>query len=219
MPQLQEFPLLLRAAMDGKNVDQSMYDCSTKPPSPATIIQTNSWANVLSAFYAAQVDDQFIPPLVRVDSEGRPVGCIRSGDVVIYTDFRTDRAKPLTAAFLDVKFGGQVGGLSSQARQALPTDLCFVTMTHYDDAFTDAMAALSTIPSNTNATPTCPRATATNVTFLEAFNSAVPLNHTYAEVIGAAGISQLVVAESEKWRAVTWFKVAYAARVLILSDA
>jgi hypothetical protein len=38
-------------------------------------------------------------------------------------------------------------------------------------------------------------------------------------VIGAAGISQLVVAESEKWRAVTWFKVAYAARVLILSDA
>ena len=55
-------------------------------------------------------------------------------------------------------------------------------MTHYDDNFTG------------------------HARLHEAFNPAEPLTDTYAEVLGRAGVSQLVVAESEKWRAVTWFK-------------
>lgn len=43
-------------------------------------------------------------------------------------------------------------------------------------------------------------------TSFDAQNPAAPLSETYAEVCGLAGVSQLVCAESEKWRAVTWFK-------------
>eukprot|EP00899_Mesostigma_viride_P010167 jgi/Mesvir1/19151/Mv01174-RA.1 len=142
----------------------------------------NSWKDVVSAFHGVKVDDQFVPPAVRVDEKGVPVGTVKSGDSIIYFDFRTDRAKPLTAAFLDVPFGGQVGGLSDEAKAKRPTDISFVTMTHYDGNFLKSPQ------------------------LKEAFNPAEPLKDTYAEVAGKAGIKQLVVGESEKWRAVTWFK-------------
>ena len=82
----------------------------------------------------AGIDDQFIPPLQRVNDSGAPVGMIKEGDVVIYTDFRTDRAKPLAASFLGVPFEGQSGGLTNKAtKQGI--DVLFVTMTHYDDKY------------------------------------------------------------------------------------
>jgi 2,3-bisphosphoglycerate-independent phosphoglycerate mutase len=63
---------------------------------------------ILQQFHAAKVDDQFIPPLVLVDAQSKPIGTIKNGDVLVYFDYRTDRAKPLTAAFLDIPYGGQV---------------------------------------------------------------------------------------------------------------
>jgi bisphosphoglycerate-independent phosphoglycerate mutase (AlkP superfamily) len=76
-------------------------------------------------------------------------------------------------------------GLSSERRSA-DGNAKLVTMTHYDDAFTATRQYADVLS--------------------EAFNPAEPLVDTYAEVLGRAGVQQLVVAESEKWRAVTWFK-------------
>jgi len=79
--------------------------CSSVPSAESTL-HVSDWHSVLRAFHEASVDDQFIPPLIRVDSKLRPQGLIKNGDALVYTDFRTDRAKPLTSAFLNVPFGG-----------------------------------------------------------------------------------------------------------------
>ena len=46
--------------------------------------------------YDAGVTDEFIKPIVRVDENGNPVGTIQEGDMVIFFNFRNDRAKELT---------------------------------------------------------------------------------------------------------------------------
>ena len=46
--------------------------------------------------YDNDVTDEFIKPIVHVDSEGRPVGTIKPNDVVIFFNYRNDRAKELT---------------------------------------------------------------------------------------------------------------------------
>lgn len=113
-----------------------MYAYATKAAGDATTFVTaSSWSDILSTFHAAKVDDQFIPPLVLVDEHRAPLGVVREGDIVVYFDYRTDRAKPLTAAFLGIPYGGQVGGLSEQANAKRPKNVRFVTMTNYDDAF------------------------------------------------------------------------------------
>ena len=46
--------------------------------------------------YDADVTDEFVKPIVRVDAEGKAVGTIRPGDMVIFFNYRNDRAKELT---------------------------------------------------------------------------------------------------------------------------
>lgn len=46
--------------------------------------------------YDAGVTDEFIKPVVRVDAAGQPVGMIRPNDLVIFFNYRNDRAKELT---------------------------------------------------------------------------------------------------------------------------
>ena len=46
--------------------------------------------------YDAGVTDEFIKPVVRVDENGQPVGMIRPNDLVIFFNYRNDRAKELT---------------------------------------------------------------------------------------------------------------------------
>ena len=46
--------------------------------------------------YDNEVTDEFIKPIVHVDGEGRPVATIKDGDVVIFFNYRNDRAKELT---------------------------------------------------------------------------------------------------------------------------
>lgn len=164
---------------EGPAVEDALYKVTTLSPSAESVTVASNWKEVLAPFHSIGIDDQFLPPLVRVDENNKPVGILQDGDVLFYWDFRTDRAKPLTSAFLNIPYEGQVGGLSEQASSHRP-NISICTMTHYDDKY-------SASPS-----------------LHEAFNPAAPLSHTYAEVAGAAGVHQLVVAESEKWRAVTW---------------
>ena len=46
--------------------------------------------------YDDGVTDEFIKPFVRIDENGQPVGMIRPNDVVIFFNYRNDRAKELT---------------------------------------------------------------------------------------------------------------------------
>lgn len=56
--------------------------------------------------YDIRVTDEFVIPTVIVDSVGEPVGKIQDGDSVIFFNFRADRAREITRAFVDEEFPG-----------------------------------------------------------------------------------------------------------------
>ncbi|MDR1274360.1 MAG: 2,3-bisphosphoglycerate-independent phosphoglycerate mutase [Odoribacteraceae bacterium] len=78
------------------------------------------------ASYDAGVTDEFIKPIVRVGEDGKPVSTIRDGDVVIFFNFRNDRAKELTVV-LTQEDKPELG------MKTLPLYYC--TMTPYDARF------------------------------------------------------------------------------------
>ena len=48
--------------------------------------------------YDKGVTDEFVKPIVIVDEENKPLGTVQEGDVVVFFNFRNDRAKELTIA-------------------------------------------------------------------------------------------------------------------------
>lgn len=54
--------------------------------------------------YDVRVTDEFIIPTVILDGDGKPVGRIEDGDSVIFFNFRSDRAREITRAFVDEEF-------------------------------------------------------------------------------------------------------------------
>ncbi len=77
--------------------------------------------------YDADVTDEFIKPIVRVDADGKPVGTIRPNDVVIFFNYRNDRAKELTVVLTQED-------MPEAGMHALPLYYC--CMTPYDAKFT-----------------------------------------------------------------------------------
>ncbi|CEG57999.1 2,3-bisphosphoglycerate-independent phosphoglycerate mutase [Legionella fallonii] len=71
-------------------------------------------------FYKNNLSDEFIPPTQI--GEKKP---IESGDAVFFFNFRADRARQLTAAFIDPEFNGF-------NRDTRPQLYNFITMTQYD---------------------------------------------------------------------------------------
>lgn len=57
---------------------------------------TTNTVDAVQKSYDNEVTDEFIKPIVHVDDEGRPVATIKDGDVVIFFNYRNDRAKELT---------------------------------------------------------------------------------------------------------------------------
>ncbi len=74
--------------------------------------------------YAAGVTDEFVLPTVIVGEDGAPVGTIADGDVALFFNFRSDRARALSHALVDDEFDGF-------PRAAYP-QITFVTMTEYE---------------------------------------------------------------------------------------
>ncbi|GAC1430950.1 MAG: 2,3-bisphosphoglycerate-independent phosphoglycerate mutase [Chloroflexota bacterium] len=72
----------------------------------------------------AGVADEFIVPTVIADDAG-PVATVADHDAVIFFNFRSDRPRQLTRAFVDPAF-------DRFPRGHLLTDLMFVTMAHYE---------------------------------------------------------------------------------------
>ena len=86
--------------------------------------------NVLKSIkknYENDTTDEFIKPIIAVDSENNPVATIKDDDVVIFFNFRTDRGRQLTEALSQKDFHEQ---------NMHKLNLYYVTLTNYDDSFT-----------------------------------------------------------------------------------
>ncbi len=83
-------------------------------------------AAAMELSYKNGVTDEFMKPIVAVDSEGKPIGKVKEGDVIIFFNFRNDRAKELTIV-LTQKDMPEFG------MKTIPLYYC--TMTPYDATF------------------------------------------------------------------------------------
>ena len=117
----------------------------------------------LDAAYARGENDEFATPTTI--GGGVPM---RDGDAVVFMNFRADRARQLTAAFVAPGFDG------FDARR--PCLSRFTCLTEYD----------ATLPAPVAFAPD-------------------DLRDTLGEVLAAAGLSQLRIAETEKYAHVTFF--------------
>ena len=118
--------------------------------------------------HAAGITDEFIKPVVIVDSNGTPVGPIREGDSVVFFNFRADRARQLTRALTFDDFDGF-------ARPNRPR-VDMTTMTVYDRTYK-----------------------------LPVVFEPQSFSGNFADVLEAAGRSNLRLAETEKYAHVTYF--------------
>ncbi len=75
--------------------------------------------------YEAQIFDEMIKPTVILNSDNQPVGKISDNDAVIFINFRSDRALPLTQAFVQPE--ALPAGLGPKPLQ----NLYFATMSEY----------------------------------------------------------------------------------------
>ncbi|WP_237761218.1 2,3-bisphosphoglycerate-independent phosphoglycerate mutase, partial [Legionella cherrii] len=118
----------------------------------------------IKSYYQQNLSDEFIPPTLIGEKKA-----IEDGDAVLFYNFRADRARQLTTAFIDPTF-------KKFNRTVQPQLSYFVSMTQYDK----------------------------NLPTSQAFPP-IPLNNTLGEVIAEYGLSQLRIAETEKYAHVTFF--------------
>lgn len=129
---------------------------------------TRDMLSAIQQSYDEGVTDEFIKPIVKVDENQKPVGTIQEGDVVIFFNFRNDRARELTIALTQKD-------MPEYDMKTIPLHYC--TMVPYDVTF----GGLHVIYEKDN------------------------VNNTMGEVVAAAGLSQLRIAETEKYAHVTFF--------------
>lgn len=98
---------------------QLAYDAMTQGKGP----QAATAEQAIQASYAQNVfDEQFVPTVIT--NNGQPVATIGAGDAVIYFNFRPDRARELTKAFVIPAF--------DKFPRTYLTNLEFVTMAEYE---------------------------------------------------------------------------------------
>ncbi|MEO6264014.1 MAG: 2,3-bisphosphoglycerate-independent phosphoglycerate mutase [Luteimonas sp.] len=121
----------------------------------------------LSAAYTRGDTDEFVAPTViaPTDADSAPMA---DGDAVVFMNFRADRARQLTAAFVDPGFDGFA------VRR--PQLSCFTCLTGYDAKLP---APVAFAPDN--------------------------LAHTLGELLAEHRLTQLRIAETEKYAHVTFF--------------
>ena len=120
--------------------------------------------------YARGETDEFVKPIA-IHAAGTSPVRIEDGDVVIFANFRADRARQLTRAFTDGD------GFAEFQRTRAPKLRCFVAMADYGEQFSHLPVAFPT----------------------------VEIRHTFGELVAAAGLRQLRIAETEKYAHVTFF--------------
>lgn len=126
-------------------------------------IHSASALAALQAAYARGENDEFVQPTVLDGAQP-----MRDGDAVVFMNFRADRARQLSAAFVAPDFDG------FQARR--PRLSRFVCLTEYDAKLP---APVAFAPDD--------------------------LRHTFGELLAEQGLTQLRIAETEKYAHVTFF--------------
>ncbi|MDK2820436.1 MAG: 2,3-bisphosphoglycerate-independent phosphoglycerate mutase [Clostridia bacterium] len=130
--------------------------------------QVTSSGEAIQSSYEKDITDEFVEPAI-VTYKGKPLGLVKNNDSVIFFNFRADRARQITRAFVERKFqfferpGGRL-------------DIEFVCLTQYDVSIPAPVA----FPPHR-------------------------LKNVLGEVIAAAGLKQLRIAETEKYAHVTFF--------------
>ncbi len=134
-------------------------------------VTTDSPANAVRESYTKidedgkNITDEFVLPTV-VDGTER----IKTGDSVIFFNFRPDRAREITRTFVDDDFTGFERATGRQ-------DVTYVCMTQYDASMPNVEVAFK--PQS--------------------------LNNTLGEFLAKSGLTQLRIAETEKYAHVTFF--------------
>ena len=96
-------------------------------PLSSTLNSANTWQTVIDQAYAAGITDEFVQPTM-LDT----AGVIKSGDGVVFFNFRPDRARQLTECFINPDFDKfQVKNLCSTKR----TLAFLITTTRYNEEF------------------------------------------------------------------------------------
>ena len=87
--------------------------------------------------YKNEKTDEFVVPCV-IQEDGKPVATVEAGDSMIFFNFRPDRAREITRAFIDANFSDfeRLGGYKP---------VTFVGMTRYDDTFTNIETAFKPV--------------------------------------------------------------------------
>jgi 2,3-bisphosphoglycerate-independent phosphoglycerate mutase len=92
--------------------------------------------------YADGVTDEFVVPKVVIDQGGNPIGRVQPDDGVIFYNFRADRAREITRAFVDQEFEGF-------SRRGGYPGAHFVCMTQYDATIPAPVAFPPQVHQNT----------------------------------------------------------------------
>ncbi len=103
---------------------QAAYDLMTAARAE---FESPTAAAALEAAYARGETDEFVRPTL-IRSASRPARPIRDGDVVVFMNFRSDRARQITRPFIEADFDGF-------QRQAHPQLARFVSLTEYQADF------------------------------------------------------------------------------------
>ncbi len=122
----------------------------------------------MQASYDADVTDEFVKPIARVDESGNPVGLVKPEDMVIFFNSRNDRARELTVVLTQQD-------MPEQGMHTMPLYYC--CMTPYDASF----KGLHILFDKEN------------------------VRNTIGEYVSSLGLSQLRIAETEKYAHVTFF--------------
>lgn len=153
--------------------------------------KVKSVEEAIKASYENSISDEFIEPTVIVDASGNPRSTIDSGDSVIFFNFRIDRPRQLTRAFVmdDLAKANQLVEPSENPSKTTATpvfnrgtkiaNLFFVTMTEYSRDMASYGTKIAFPPENVK----------------------MPLGR----VISLHNLRQLRAAESEKERFVTYY--------------
>ena len=137
--------------------------------------------------YDEGVTDEFVKPIVRINEAGEVIGRIKPNDVVIFFNYRNDRAKELTIVLTQED-------MPAEGMHTMPLYYC--CMTPYDAKF----QGLHILFDKEN------------------------VQNTIGEYVASLGLSQLRIAETEKYAHVTFFlnggredKFAGEDRILVAS--
>jgi len=130
--------------------------------------KTTNAVDAVTESYKNGVTDEFIEPIVLTNESGEPVATLKNDEVVIFFNFRTDRGRQLTQVLSQED-------MPEFSMNKMP--LYFVTLTKYDDKFTNI-----------------------NVVFKKE-----NIKTTLGEVLEYMGKTQIRIAETEKYPHVTFF--------------